>query len=352
MSSAAAPGAGLRPEWDLIKCYGVVLVLAIHVSASGLYAWGQVPRGDWWAAVTINGSSRTAVPLFLMASGAALLDTRKTVDIARFLSRRVRRVVVPLLFWSLLYLAFSAWRIGQPDSLAEALRRLLAGSSFYHLPFLYWLLGAYLCAPVLAPFAERAGRGATGYFLALWFGVCVAAIVASRTGYVIGVQVPVAVGFLGYFVAGRLLRDVAIEGRAIPACLAVAAAGLLATLLPTFQLTKKAGALVEIFLDPVAPNVVAMTLATFLLLTSGPVRRGLARSPRLVAVLGFGATISFGIYLIHPLLLTIMLQGNGLAWNSFGPWIGIPLGVAALLVLSGGTTWLMQRVPGLRQVAG
>jgi peptidoglycan/LPS O-acetylase OafA/YrhL len=103
--SVPSQGSPYFTQLDFLKCYAIALVVVVHVSATGSYLWHTVPATDWWISTAFNAFARTCVPLFLMASGATLLDTAKTEPVSRFLARRVQRIIVPLMVWSCVYLA-------------------------------------------------------------------------------------------------------------------------------------------------------------------------------------------------------------------------------------------------------
>ena len=103
--SVPSQGSPYFTQLDFLKCYAIALVVVVHVSATGSYLWHTVPATDWWISTAFNSFARTCVLLFLMASGATLLDTAKTEPVSRFLARRLRRIIVPLMVWSCVYLA-------------------------------------------------------------------------------------------------------------------------------------------------------------------------------------------------------------------------------------------------------
>lgn len=61
---------------DLVKTLAIVSVLLIHVSAPGL-SGAEVGSPRWLTCLFWDSISRMAVPLFLMASGALLLDPER-----------------------------------------------------------------------------------------------------------------------------------------------------------------------------------------------------------------------------------------------------------------------------------
>src|ERR1700743_2355755 len=85
----------------LIALYAVIV---LHCTAPVL-RFDKVPLADWWVADFYKGLVRFAVPVFVMITGALLLH--KKYEIGNFLKKRLLRVVVPFLFWSLVYIWYS-----------------------------------------------------------------------------------------------------------------------------------------------------------------------------------------------------------------------------------------------------
>jgi surface polysaccharide O-acyltransferase-like enzyme len=346
--SVPSQGSPYFTQLDFLKCYAIALVVVVHVSATGSYLWHTVPATDWWISTAFNAFARTCVPLFLMASGATLLDTAKTEPVSRFLARRLRRIIVPLMVWSCVYLADRAWLMGESLTAGSIFRYLVTGATFYHLPFFYYLFSLYLSAPVLAPFAERA-RGATVlYFILLWAAAACVQLASDLTGVASGVAIPVIAGFAGYFVLGRMLRDSAIGGRAISVCLCLIAVGWLVTLLATFRLTTAAGHLNELLFEYVRPNIATMSVASYLVLVSAPVLRFAERHPAITRFMRQFGGLTFGIFLVHPLLLQIAIPRLHVAWTTGGPLIGIPLTTIATLALSALVVWVIRQWSAIR----
>lgn len=334
---------------DYLRCYAILLVVVIHVSATGFYLPPPArPMSSWWVSTGFNAFARSCVPLFLMASGATLLDSAKVDPVGRFLLRRVRRIGVPLFIWSLVYLADRKWLMGEALTAKAVVRYLVSGATFYHLPFFYYLIGLYLSAPVLARFAESARGGTLLYFVVLWSVVACIQLVCDLSGIPFGLTIPAIAGFAGYFVLGRALRDTAISGGAVIACFIVVVAASLVTAHGTYDLSLKAGQPNELLLEYSRPNVMAMSVATYLLLSSEPVRLFASRHVSITRLVQQSATLSFGIFLIHPLLLQVVIPWLHLGWDVPRPWVGIPLTTVCTVALSGLLVWLLRQCPGIR----
>jgi surface polysaccharide O-acyltransferase-like enzyme len=94
--------------------------------------------------------------MFVMISGALLLDERAPFTPAQFYIRRAARVIVPLVFWTAVYLIYR--RIHNHTGRATLLLDTLQGEPFYHLWFLYLIVGLYAATPLLRIIAANSDR--------------------------------------------------------------------------------------------------------------------------------------------------------------------------------------------------
>lgn len=137
---------------DVLRSFSMVLVVLLHVAApyatSGLEA--QEYNSAFWIGNIINSFCRVCVPLFVMISGAFLLGRNEPY--AFFYRKRAARVLWPLVFWSgayVLYL-FLMQYIGSGElQILPVVNRLLIGKPFYHLWYMYMLIGLYLITPII-----------------------------------------------------------------------------------------------------------------------------------------------------------------------------------------------------------
>ena len=329
-------------DWaDALRCVAAFWVVMIHVAAVPAAHMSDIPLSWWRWADAYDATSRAAVPVFIMISGALLL-TRTEWDTATFLRRRALRLAPAMLFWSLAYDAWKALTQNAAFSAAGFLGHVVNGlnaPAYPHLWFLWLIAGLYLIAPLLQPFAAHASRTTHVFVAALWFAsTAIVPALARWGGITVGIYTQPIVGYVGYFVVGASLRRFtpARLPRAIVALLLatfVASAGW--TAIATDHLSVASRRLDEQFMDPLSPSVIPMALAAFLLS-----RHWAANAPATgrgrVALLAVGSS-SFGIYLLHPLFIDVA-DAAGL---SLDPLLAHPAGyVPALAALVFATSLL------------
>lgn len=100
------PNKKLAIPVDLIRTLAIGLVVLLHASNEALQA-SSVPMPFWWTALVYKSLSLSCVPLFVMLSGALLLQPAKLNEPIRvFLKKRLTRIGLAFVFWSMVYLAW------------------------------------------------------------------------------------------------------------------------------------------------------------------------------------------------------------------------------------------------------
>lgn len=132
---------------DLLKGVSIVFVVLLHVSALGL-SETNVGNYAWEVYIIADSFCRFTVPVFVMISGALMLDEKKEFK----LIKSVRRLMVPLFLWSFLYALVVIgyqYREVSLESLQKILRLTFVTPT--HNWFLFMLIGLYMMIPLIKP---------------------------------------------------------------------------------------------------------------------------------------------------------------------------------------------------------
>lgn len=322
---------------EYVRVIGVGLVVMLHSASQWIFDCGKHPGSSWWTANVYGSAARMCVPLFFMISGYLLLQ-RRNEPLLEFARKRVTKVAVPLVIWSVLYLGLTCWRDGCAAISSQALPRYLISPVFYHLWFMYAILGLYLCVPLLRASFSGWDNALCYYFIGLWFFASACLPMFERLSDTDGrFDLHPVTGYAGYFILGRMLGQRSYGKRAQVVSLGVALAMFAVTALATGAMTLKRGAVYAYFYDYFSPNVVLLSAATFILIKSVAESHCWAQSPPLArAVRTLGET-SLGIYLIHAAVLDLILRGV-YGWRftylNGNPSFAIPLTAALTFAVS------------------
>ena len=197
----------LSPWPDRLRNLATVMVIGIHAAAPIAHGEGSDFNSSWWWSGNFwNSLTRPAVPLFVMLSGYLLLG--KDYSLPDFLKRRFSRVVIPAIFWMLIYCLYGYLANGSPATIGAALKSLVTGPVHYHLWFIYLIIGLYLVYPILRPWVRTASNQDFLYFFVMWsIGTWIYKALAVFAQMPIGIYFELFSNNCGYFVMGYFLGN-------------------------------------------------------------------------------------------------------------------------------------------------
>ena len=109
----------------------------------------------WWVGNWIHCITLWSIPVFVMVSGALLLDSSRNETPIYFYKKRTQRIGVPLIFWTLFYLVFRKVVGHEELTAGSAIKLILTANPYYHLWFLYMIAGLYLVTPLLRTYIRQ-----------------------------------------------------------------------------------------------------------------------------------------------------------------------------------------------------
>jgi surface polysaccharide O-acyltransferase-like enzyme len=142
---------------DLIRVIAAFAVVLLHVGAR-MDNLEVLDRGsiNWWSNYFYNFSQFWAVPVFLMISGGLLLKKDSPEGMAEFYKKRLNKILIPLVFWTLVYFVIRYYLFGLTAK--NILGSIVKGAPYYHLWFLYTLLGLYVITPFLRKIVNSSSK--------------------------------------------------------------------------------------------------------------------------------------------------------------------------------------------------
>jgi surface polysaccharide O-acyltransferase-like enzyme len=337
---------------DLIRVAAIYLVVMIHVSGQLTNVWGIIPDGQWMIANFYGSLARISVPLFFMISGYLLLP--RSESLRNFFIKRMSKVLIPFVVWSLIYLFWFCGNHANACTSNLVSQLLLVQGAYYHLWFLYSLISIYFILPVLRlMFRPEVDRRVFWYLMVLWMVFQPVLTIARQVwNFNINISPPLATGFLCFFILGYLLGDINLTRSAIFLSTVLWGVGTFTTLEGAYLLTDRSGAFNGIFYDFVSMNVIIASGAAFILLRA-IANAGVFSSTLIQSITRSLAAASFGIYLIHILVIEILNDRIPLLHvNSFmgSPLWSIPLVTTVVFLLSYLIVRGMQKIPILRAI--
>lgn len=319
---------------------------------------GPFNSGYWWTYTIYKSISLPCVPLFVILSGALLLQPSKINEpIKAFLKKRANRIGIAFGFWTAVYIVWGFYVTKAAVTLSNVGQSIIISlftGSYYHFWFLYLIAGLYLITPVMRAVVSFNNPRLVSYLIMLWIvGISVVPLIPLFTSYSVNGEVFIMGGYIGYFLLGFYLQTARMRRRFIYSFLVL---GIALTVATTWVMNFPLHPLGQdyYFFDYLAINVVIASIALYALLSRFPADWPGKKHPRIGKIAGLISQQTLPIYLFHVMLI------EGLAIGTFGftlnlavmPIVEIPLLAVGILFLTLGLVLLMKKVPVLRRLIG
>ena len=332
----AEKGNTSRIVWaDVLRLIAILMVIGIHCSDPfNVSPEARAnPEYNFWGSI-YGAFLRPCVPLFVMLTGMLLLPVKQ--GIGQFYKKRLLRVAVPFVVWSLLYNLFP-WMtgiLGWDSSVLSAMfpyageapsqafesswqNILMIPFNFntYTVPlwYIYMLIGLYLYMPFFSAWVGQASERQKRIFLSIWFislflPYCQEYIMPNIGGTCAWNDFGVLYyfsGFSGYLLLGHYLKDknrlswkntIALSVVCLVAGYAITYCGF-RNMMAQEGITERQ---VELFFLYCSPNVLLMTIAWYLLVQKIEIKSG-----RTASALANITKCGLGIYMIHYFVVGI-----------------------------------------------
>lgn len=180
--------------YDFLRAFAIIAVIICHVD---LFFGSLNTPFEIISQLAFHDMGRLGVPLFLMISGALLLN--RDYSLSNFLKKRFTRIVYPFIFWITLIILGILFIIKDPT---------YAWNTFIGNPSITWyfwtLIGIYLFIPIINTFIEKYGEVGLKYFLIIWFATIVLKTFNSYPLFP-NLYLDYFAGYVGYVVLGYYL---------------------------------------------------------------------------------------------------------------------------------------------------
>lgn len=325
---------------DVGRCLAALFVIYVHSSVGYISLYGKISAAEWHTANLLNSIARVCVPLFIMMSGALVLG-KPVPSWSSYIKRRSAATLKPYLFGAVLYLTWDWLAHGtMPLSMHDYVKQFLLGGAYYHLYFLFILLGLYVIAPIL----QEIGRILPGTLISttmILFALAITERHIQPYGLTLGyISLGICYSYLPYFLSGYLLYNLSRPCGYLPSALFTASTLVTAGI---SWLAYKYGSaqVADPFVQYTSFNVVIQSLAAYWLLLQIKVRKDKVQLIQRIA------DLTLGIYIIHIVVLSQIS-----AWMS--QVFTIPLILQAIFypiatfVITALLTRVLHAIPGIK----
>lgn len=329
---------------DTLRTVATLLVILLHVSAEYVeiaISHNTISDTSFWVGNIVDSFSRICVPLFVLISGMFLLGRNETFKESYY--KRASRIFIPLISWTIIYLMFRvllSYMEDDPISIKSLFVRVILGKPYYHMWYLFMLIGLYLITPVINKSIINLPRNTlwTVAIVLMIFGIL-------NSGYDHFFNNNVSfilwfVNYLGYFILGFLINE-SKKNFSLIMLFSVYIISSIAIAILTFYTLKIYHN--TYFYGYLTPFVIIGSLSFYKLFHQLKLKSN---------IFSRISHLTLGIYLIHAgvlSLLIIVLSKSGITATD-NPIIGIPIKFTITLFISLLAAWAINSIKYLRKI--
>lgn len=338
---------------DFLRILAIFAVVILHVAAQNFYN-ASVTSASWHVFNIADSLVRWGVPVFVMISGALFL--KKDQPILKMFKRNILKIFYVLVAWAALYTLWGIFVTHTISTPKNALTHFVTGH--YHLWFLYMLIGIYIAVPILNKIV--ADKTCAIYFVVLAF-LCSSLI--PQCIEILGLEHPfvsgllnsaflktrpnLVVGYFGYFVLGHILNITELTKKQRTLIYALGIGGAIITVVATAYVSLKQQTANIMFYGDTTINVALMAAAVFVFAKT---HLNNVKNTKALACVLFLSKCSFGVYLVHAMVMEFLQVRLGITTLSFNPILSVPVLAVVIFLISLIISAVLNKIPLIKKL--
>lgn len=321
-----------------IACFGVVLLHCAYACAAPFAESSK----EYIAVMGLRNCVMCSVPVFVMVSGALLLQPEREISLSKIFKKYVLRMVLTLLVFSLLFYLVDMY-LGVAKKPLDALLAVYTGEGWSHIWYLYLMIGIYLLLPFYRMIAKNSGSKELLYLISVYFVfLCLIPLINGVTATKAGFYICTYTVYPLYLFLGYALREKVLKIKPWLSVLLIALGSALIVLGCRYAYGCNVPALKSLLSSYAFLPVVMQAVGVFALADSLRMKEG--------KLLRFMDGNSFGVYLIHMVFLKYLFVALGFNPMAKGGMAEVLLLSVAVYLLSAVCTWILRKLPIFRKV--
>lgn len=329
----------------LLSVISAFAVLMLHCNTVN---WEYSRERFWLTSNIVFCVFYYAVPIFFMITGANLLDYQDKYSTKVYFLKRIKKVLIPYLFWSLIvifYFLFSKKNITFSDlSFTYIFNGLSMGSI---MPF-YWffapLFCVYLCIPLFASVEKSKRKKLFTFLLILGFILNAFIPFISKLfelNLANNIFVIVTYNYLLYALAGYMLDKYDLQKRDRILIYILGLIGLLSMFIGTQVLSDREGKIIEIFKGYTNVPCIMYSVSIFVFV------KELCKKINIPKLINILSKYTFEFYLMHYFVIDIIRRIFNPNIKSIWYRLPMPFIIMVIVIL---ITWLLRKIPIVKKI--
>ena len=332
---------------NYISLLNVVCAIAVVIlHTNGVTFWKFNNNGIWAISNLIECIFYFAVPIFFMITGITLIDYRDRYSTKEFFKKRVKKTVIPFIFFSIFGLFFLAY-ISKALPIQEfnivKFFNVIVDTQFMGI---YWffipLFSIYLCMPLLSSIDKKNRKSVFLYLL----GCCILFNTVLpflneilNLGLSLPIKMIIGTEYLMYPIMGYLLHTYDIDKKKEYVIYFLGIVSLLIHIIMTYNLSIQAQNVIETYKGYNSIFCILYSAAVFLFVKN---ISKFIKSKKFFNLVNAVKKYTFAIYLLHWFLMDLFTFIFNLKTNSVLYILGLPIIIIPFCI---SITYIIRKIP-------
>lgn len=319
---------------DLLRILAAFMVIVIHVSA---YNFSNTPTKsiEWLSYNFYDSIVRSAVPIFLMISGAFFLSDKIQSNIKKIYTKYIFKLIVVFIFWSIAYALFSLFT--DRLSINQMISSIITGH--FHLWYLPVIIGIYVISPFIYKFIKNSDEKIFKYFIILLLIASCCKTISYLEFlpcydyinlFLNNLPVDIICNFYSYFILGYFLYNYDISKKNTRIIYILSIISIFCCFVGTYLLSKYSGYNNPNLMKEFSIFTLLESMGIFLFFKNSVFVSKDVFDKKISNI----ANCTLGIYVIHMLIMYVLFDLNLIQIRSFNTILSVPIISVLIFVLS------------------
>ena len=335
--------------FDILNIIAMIAVVSMH--CNGIVHHNPNTRA-WNTSLIVDCVCYWAVPVFCMLSGATLLNYRKKYDTKTFFKKRAQKILIPFICWAIIMFIFKIYT-NQLDVSNYTIRDYINAffsnyeNGVYY--FMFVILGIYLTIPLLSLVTKEENNKILDLTIIMYFifnsfipNVLKLFKINYNNDFSIQIGPYIIFVLLGYVLS---TRNISKKKRTLIYVGAIV--GLIYRYVITFIISKKSGTVYREIWGYNSWYSILLACAVFLIIKNLNFDERLKDNKKLKKFLRIISSCSFGIYLLHILIIYYEIKIFNI--NEYS-WEWRTIGILTTYLISLGIIFILKKIPIIKRL--
>ena len=332
---------------DILNILAIFAVVAMHQNEIVHY---NPNIRAWNTSLILDCLLYFAVPVFIMNTGATLMDYRKKYDTKTFFKKRMKKVLIPFIFWAGLMFIWKIFILKTLEihGIVDFCNAFLKSKEETTYNFMFTIIGLYLIMPLLSHLTKDEHRKTLWYVVLLYMifdGFLYNVLRLFKIDWNRDISSNMG-SLIIYVILGYLLSTEDIKKKDKILIHIGAIIGLIYRYVITFYLSKKTGEVNKLTWGYPSWNSVLLAMSVFIIVKDLFENR-VKVSDNVAKALSVISGCSFGIYLTHKFVL--YYEKELLSINIYS-WYWRTFGIFLTYFLTLALVYIIKKIPLLKNV--